>query len=226
MNHFASLRTALRALGKNKLRSGLAMIGIIIAVAAVVAVVAIGQGAQQKVAEQMASLGSNLLMITPGSTSQKGAAGGSGSNNTLIKDDGVAIEKELSSTVAAVAPVNRAGAQVISGDANWFTQVMGTTAAYLEVRQWPLAEGEAFGREEDVSAAKVCILGKTVVEKLFGDVSPIGAQIRVRAVPCKVIGVLSMKGQGSWGQDQDDIILMPWTTLVRRVQGGTNESVN
>jgi len=219
MNIFAALRTALRALRKNKLRSFLAALGIVIAVAAVIATVAIGEGAKAKVADQMASLGSNLLMILPGSVMQHGAATGAGATQNLTRDDAAAIEKELGGPVAAVAPINRTGAQIIYGDANWFTQVVGTTPGYLAVRGWPLADGEAFGREEDAAAAKVCLIGQTVKDKLFGDSPAVGEQIRVRHVPCKVVGVLSAKGQSSWGQDQDDVVLMPWTTLVRRVQG-------
>jgi len=222
---FASLRTALRALRKNKLRSLLAMLGIVIAVAAVVAVVAIGEGAKAKVAAQMASLGSNLLIVVPGSMNSRGVNTGAGATQNLTRDDGTAIEKEISGSIAALAPINRASAQIIYGDANWSTSVQGTTSAYLTVRQWPLESGETFSREEEAAAAKVCILGKTVVEKLFGANSPLGEQIRVRAVPCKVVGVLSAKGQGSWGQDQDDIILMPWATLVHRLQGSQSDAV-
>jgi putative ABC transport system permease protein len=225
MNVLASLRTALRALRKNKLRSFLAMLGIVIAVAAVIATVAIGQGAQAKVADQMASLGSNLLMILPGSISQHGAATGAGATQNLTRDDAAAIEKELGSVVAAVAPMNRAGAQVVYSDANWFTQVVGTTAGYLDVRNWSVASGEMFGREEDAAAAKVCLLGETVKEKLFGDAPAVGEQIRVKHVPCKVVGVLTAKGQSSWGQDQDDVIIMPWTTLQRRINGIQSDAV-
>ena len=225
MSVLPSLRTALRALRRNKLRSALAMLGIIIAVAAVVATVALGQGARAKVAQQMASLGSNLLMVVPGSMNTRGAATGAGATQTLVLDDARAIERELSQVVTAVAPVNRAGAQIVYGDANWFTQVMGSTASYLTVRQWPLAAGEAFGREEEAAGAKVCLIGATVKEKLFGDSSALGEQIRVKHVPCKVVGVLAAKGQGSWGQDQDDVIVMPWSTLVRRIQGSQSDVV-
>src|SRR5437879_6785198 len=219
MNVLAATRTALHALRKNKLRSFLAALGIVIAVAAVVATVAIGQGAQAKVAAQMASLGSNMLMIQPGSMMQRGAATGAGATQNLTRDDAQAIEKELTSSVGAIAPMNRSGAQVIYGGANWFTQVIGTTPAYLEVRGWPLAAGELFGREGDAAAATACLLGQTVVDKLFGDQPALGEQIRVKHVPGKVVGILAAKGQSSWGQDQDDIILMPWATLVGRVNG-------
>ena len=224
MNLLASLRTALRALRKNKLRSLLAMLGIVIAVAAVVATVAIGQGAQAQVAQQMASLGSNLLMIVPGAMTSKGASSGAGATQNLTREDGNSIEREVRA-VAAVAPVNRAGAQVVYGDANWSTQILGSTAAWLEVRQWPLSKGAPFGREEDAAAAKVCILGQTVVDQLFGEQDPLGEQIRVRHLPCKVIGVLAAKGQGAMGQDQDDVVLMPWTTVVRKLQGSAADTV-
>jgi putative ABC transport system permease protein len=225
VNVVAATRTALRALRKNKLRSFLAALGIVIAVAAVVATVAIGQGAQAKVAAQMASLGSNLLMVLPGSISQHGAATGTGATQNLTRDDAQAIERDLSATVGAVAPMNRTGAQVVYGGANWFTQVVGTTPAYLEARSWPLSAGEMFGREEDAAAAKVCILGQTVVDKLFGEQPALGEQIRVKHVPCKVVGILVAKGQSGWGQDQDDVILMPWSTLVRRINGSQSDAV-
>jgi putative ABC transport system permease protein len=226
MNAAASLRTALRALRKNKLRSLLAMLGIVIAVAAVMATVSIGQGAQAKVARQMESLGSNLLMVLPGSIAMHGVATGSGATQNLTRDDATAIERELASSVAAVAPISRTSAQIVYGDQNWFTQIQGTTAAYLQVRAWPLAQGEAFGREEDASAAKVCILGQTVVKKLFVAGAPVlGEQIRVKHVPCKVVGVLGTKGQSFGGSDQDDVIVMPWSTVVRRLIGSPSDAV-
>ncbi len=226
MTLVAALWTALRALAKNKLRSFLAILGIIIAVAAVVATVSIGQGAQAKVARQMASLGSNLLIVLPGSMNQHGTATGTGAAQTLTREDARAIESELVSSVAAVAPVNRTSAQVVHGDQNWFTQVQGTTPAYLEIRSWTMAAGEAFGPEDDGAATKVCLLGKTVAEKLFTPGTPIiGEQIRVKHVPCTVKGVLSAKGQSSFGQDQDDLIVMPWSTLVRRIVGSQADAV-
>jgi putative ABC transport system permease protein len=225
VNVLSSLRTAVRALRRNKLRSFLAALGIVIAVAAVVATVALGSGAQAKVASQMAALGSNMLMIRSGSLQRGGVASGAGAVQTLTFDDAVAIERELGDTVEAAAPVNRTNAQVIHADQNWATQIMGTTASYFTVRDWPLAEGEAFGREEVASGAKVCLLGATVAEKLFGHASPLGAQVRVRHVPCTVAGVLSRKGEGAFGQDQDDVVLMPWTTLVRRLLGTQSDAV-
>jgi putative ABC transport system permease protein len=220
-----ALRTAARALRRNALRSALAVLGIVIAVAAVVATVALGEGAKAKVATQMASIGANLLMIVPGSLQRGGVASGAGAIQTLTLEDGVAIERELGDLVEAIAPVNRTSAQVIHGDQNWSTQVFGTTPAYLQVRQWSLGEGDAFGREEVAGGAKVCVLGATVAQKLFGEASPIGAQIRVRHLPCRVVGVLAPKGQGAFGQDQDDAIVMPWTTVVRRLLGSQSDTV-
>src|SRR5438105_5058927 len=202
------------------------MLGIVIAVAAVMATVSIGQGAQAKVAEQMESLGANLLMVLPGSIAMHGVATGSGATQNLTRDDATAIERDLTASVAALAPINRTGAQVVYGDQNWFTQVQGTTAGYLAVRGWALAQGEPFGREEDAAAAKVCILGKTVVDKLFVPGAPVvGEQIRVKHVPCKVVAVLASKGQSSWGQDQDDVVLVPWSTAVRRLIGTQSDAV-
>jgi putative ABC transport system permease protein len=225
VNVLASLRTALRALRRNPLRSTLAALGIVIAVAAVVSTVAIGEGAKAKVANQMASIGANLLMIVPGSMQRAGVASGAGAVQTLTMEDARSVERELPEAVEAVAPVNRASAQVVYGDQNWSTSIMGTTPGFLQVRQWPIAQGEVFGREEVASGAKVCLLGQTVVEKLFGEASPIGAQIRVRHLTCKVIGVLAMKGQGAFGQDHDDTVVMPWTTVVRRLNGTQSDAI-
>jgi putative ABC transport system permease protein len=225
VNLLASVRTALRAVRRNTLRSALAATGIVIAVAAVVATVALGAGAQAKVAREMATLGANLLTISPGAVSSRGASSGAGATQTLTLEDGRAIEKELAAQVAGVAPLNKTGAQVVYGDANWFTQVMGSTAAYLTVRDWPLSAGEPFGREEEAAGAKVCLIGETVRERLFGEGLAVGEQIRVKHIPCKVIGVLGPKGQGSNGQDQDDLVLMPWTTLARRIQGQQGDVV-
>jgi putative ABC transport system permease protein len=225
VNALASVRTALVAVRRNKLRSALAALGIIIAVAAVVATVALGEGAKAKVAQQMASLGSNMLTITPGATSTKGVSSGTGATQTLSLEDGRAIEKDLAHLVVAAAPLNKIGAQVVYGDVNWFTQIVGTTPGYLEVRDWPLSAGEPFGRDEALAGAKVCLLGQSVKEKLFGDAPAVGEQIRVKHIPCKVVGVLAAKGQGSTGQDQDDIVIVPWATLARRIQGSQGDTV-
>jgi putative ABC transport system permease protein len=225
VNVLSSVRTALVAVRRNKLRSALAALGIIIAVAAVVATVALGEGAKAKVAQQMASLGSNMLTISPGAMSSRGVSTGTGATQTLTLEDARAIERDLAHLVVAVAPLNKSGAQVVYGDQNWFTQIVGTSAGYLQVRDWPLSAGDAFGREEAMTGAKVCLLGQSVKEKLFGDANAVGEQIRVKHITCKVTGVLAAKGQGSNGQDQDDIVVMPWATLARRIQGGQGEVV-
>ena len=217
MNFWQAVRTAWRALRKNALRSFLATLGIMIAVAAVVGTVALGQGARAKVAAQMASLGTNLLYVSPGASNSRGVSSGAGTGHTLTMDDGLAIERELDYLVAAVAPITRGNAQLVYRDVNWSTMVVGTTAAYLQVRSSTISEGEFFTREEDAMGAKVCVLGATVVDKLFGEASPVGAQIRVKHMTCRVVGVLGKKGQGGWGQDQDDVLLMPWTTVTRRL---------
>jgi putative ABC transport system permease protein len=223
MNVAASARTAIRAVRRNKLRSGLAVVGIVIAVAAVVATVALGAGAKVKVAQEMASLGLNMLTVSPGAVSSHGTSSGAGGAQTLTLDDAQAIERELGSVVAAVAPLNKGGAQVIAGANNWFAPVFGTVPAYLSIRDWPLSMGQPFGDEDVTTGAKVCLLGQTVRERLFGDASPLGAEIRVQRMPCRVVGVLSPKGAGNGQQDQDDVVIMPWTTLVRRVQGAQGQ---
>lgn len=217
MSFWQAVRTAWRALLKNALRSFLATLGIMIAVAAVVGTVALGQGARAKVAQQMASLGTNLLSVSPGAGNMRGVSSAAGTGHTLTIDDGLAIERELDHLVAAMAPITRGNAQLVYRDVNWSSMVIGTTPAYLQVRASTIAEGEFFTREEDAMGAKVCVLGATVVDKLFGEASPIGAQIRVKHMTCRVVGVLGKKGQGGWGQDQDDVVLMPWTTVTRRL---------
>jgi len=211
MNALASLRTALRALTKNKLRSMLAMLGIVIAVSAVVATVAIGQGAQAKVAQQMG---------------KGGVATGTGAQQSLTRDDATAIEREVSDSVSAVSPVSRTSGQVLYGGQNWFTSIQGVSPSYLDIRNAALAEGQSFTREQDAAAAKVAIIGKTVADKLFPNGAQIvGEQIRVKQEPVTVIGVLAPKGQSAYGQDQDDVILMPWTTVVRRLIGSQSDTV-
>jgi putative ABC transport system permease protein len=208
--------SAFRALQRNKMRSFLTMLGIIIGVAAVIAMLAIGQGAQTSVKDQIAALGSNVLIVFPGSQQQGGIRGGAGTMTTLTEEDAMAIAKECPA-VAYVSPGARAGGQVIAGDMNWATSIEGGSADYLNIRQWSLADGEFFTDAEVKIAAKVCILGKTVVDNLFPDTSPIDQTIRIRNVPFKVIGVLSKKGQNAMGQDQDDIIIAPYTTVQKRL---------
>jgi len=216
----ALFRIALRALAVNKLRSGLTMLGIIIGVAAVIVMVAVGAGAQARVEEQIRALGSNLLLILSGARTQGGVRLAVGSSYTLSEDDALGINRELREATAA--PALRGGAQVIWGNSNWSTQIYGTTPEYLAVREWRLASGRIFEPAEMSGAGKVCILGQTVVRELFGGDDPVGQVVRIKRVPFTVIGVLENKGQSMMGSDQDDIILVPIATARSRVLGAAN----
>ena len=210
------LLSAFRALQRNKMRSFLTMLGIIIGVAAVIAMLAIGQGAEFSVEQQISALGTNVLIILPGSQNTGGIRIGAGSNTTLTEDDCLAIQRECPA-VALLSPGTRAGGQVIAGNLNWATSIEGTGADYLEIRKWGIEYGDFYTDQDIKAAAKVCVLGQTVANALFPDASPVGQTIRIRNVPCRVLGVLTRKGQNALGQDQDDIILAPWTTVKRRL---------
>jgi putative ABC transport system permease protein len=210
------LVSAFRALRRNKMRSFLTMLGIIIGVAAVIAMLAIGQGAEYSVQQQINALGTNVLIILPGSQTTGGLHVGAGSMTTLTEEDAAAIAQECSA-VALVSPGARSGGQVIAGNLNWATGIEGTGTDYLEIRKWNVEYGEYFTDQDVKGASKVCVLGKTVADNLFPDSSPVGQNVRIRNVPFKVIGVLSKKGQNAMGQDQDDIILAPYTTVLRRL---------
>jgi putative ABC transport system permease protein len=220
MNLLGLLRVAMRALAVNKLRSALTMLGIIIGVAAVIVMIAVGGGAQARVEEQIRSLGSNLLLIISGSTTSGGVRMGFGSNLTISEDDAAAITREIPDAMAA--PALRGTAQLVWGNQNWSTVIFGVTPEYLEVRQWTLAEGGAFDASDIAGATKVCLIGQTVARQLFGGGNPLGQQIRIRRVPFTVIGVLEGKGQSMMGADQDDLVLMPISTARKRVLGATN----
>jgi len=215
---FASLRIALRALMVNKMRSALTMLGIIIGVGAVIAMIAVGSGAKQRIAEQIASMGANILIVLSGSSTSGGLRHGAGTVPTLTVDDAKAILSEIPS-VRHVAPQISGVAQVIYGSQNWSTVIYGTTPEILQVREWQLNLGRAFTQPDVDGATKVCLLGKTVAENLFGGIDPIGQIVRIKKVPFTVIGVLAPKGQSSWGTDQDDIIFVPLTTAQKRLFG-------
>jgi putative ABC transport system permease protein len=219
MTWLASVRIALRALRVNKLRSMLTMLGIIIGVAAVIVMIAIGAGAQARVEEQIKSLGSNLIIVLPGSVTSGGVRMGAGSRSSLTEDDGYAIQREVAS-VQAAAPTLRGTGQVVAGNNNWSTVFYGVTPEYFEVRNWSIAYGRGFEPADLSGSAKVVLLGETVARNLFGDVDPVGQVVRVRKVPMQVIGVLERKGQSLGGQDQDDVMLMPISTARNRVLGG------
>jgi putative ABC transport system permease protein len=210
------LLSAFRALRRNKMRSFLTMLGIIIGVGAVIAMLAIGQGAEYSVEQQINALGTNVLIILPGSQQTGGLRFGAGTMTTLTEDDAAAVQKECPA-VSLVSPGTRSGGQVIAGNQNWATSIEGTGTDYLEIRKWSVEYGEFYTDQDVKSASKVCILGRTVADNLFPDSSPVGQNIRIRNVPFKVLGVLSKKGQNAMGQDQDDIILAPYTTVKRRL---------
>ena len=220
MSTLALLRNALRALAINKLRSALTMLGIVIGVAAVIVMLAVGAGAQARVEEQIRALGSNLLLVMSGATTAGGVRLGFGSNFTLSEDDAAAINREIPEALAA--PALRGSAQIIWGNANWSTQIFGVTPEYLEARQWPLAAGRIFEPAEMSGAGKVCLIGATVARQLFGSSDPLDQVIRIKRVPFTVIGVLEVKGQSLMGTDQDDLVLMPITTARTRVLGSAN----
>jgi len=224
MNFMALLRIALRALAVNKLRSALTMLGIVIGVGAVIVMIAVGAGAQARVEEQIRALGSNLLLVMPGSTTAGGVRMGFGSGSTLTEDDVVAINREIPEALAA--PALRGSAQVIWGNSNWSTQVFGVTPEYLDVRQWALASGRTFEAGEMAGAAKVCLIGATVAKQLFGGADPLDQSIRIKRIPFTVIGVLDVKGQSMMGTDQDDLILVPIKTARSRVLGTASAARN
>ena len=214
-----ALRAAARALARNKLRSILTMLGIFIGVAALIAMVAVGQGANEAVEEQIASLGTNLLVVMPGATTANGVRAGFGSVSTLTVGDADAIIKD-DWPVARVSYLDRQLAQVEYNRQNWSTNIQGVTPSYLPIRNWTVAEGRPLSEEDERSAARVCLLGQTVVTNLFGEhTDPVGANIRVKSVDMQVIGVLEAKGQSGWGQDQDDVVLIPFSTAERKVLG-------
>ncbi len=214
----STFKISIRALRVNKMRSALTMLGIIIGVGAVIAMVAVGTGASQKISEQISSMGSNLLIILPGSTTSGGVRMGAGTQPTLSMGDSDAILKECPA-VQDVAPIQSGVAQIVYGHLNWSTGVVGTTPGMLNVRDWELAAGRAFTPQDVKSATKVALLGQTVVDNLFGDQNPVGQTIRIKNVPFTVIGVLSPKGQSAQGQDQDDTILIPVTTAQKKLFG-------
>ena len=213
-----NLSIAMRALRVNKMRSILTMLGIVIGVAAVIAMIAIGGGAQQRLQEQIASLGSNLLIVVPGSIIQSGARLGAGNAQTLTEQDARAITTEIPD-VAFAAPLTRSNAQVVFGNTNWATNINGVYNDYFDVREWNLAEGRFFDQGEITRFGKVAILGKTVSSQLFGEDNPVGQVVRIRGIPFEIIGLMESKGQSSQGQDQDDVIFVPLTTGRNRLFG-------
>jgi ABC-type antimicrobial peptide transport system permease subunit len=224
---YPTLKTALKALQRNVMRSALTALGIIIGVAAVIAMQNIGQGSSSAVQQTIKSMGANNLLIMPGTASSGGVSFGSGSIITLTPDDTDAIAKECPA-ISAVAPIVRARCQVVYANRNWVPMyIYGTTPSFLDVRDWQeLDEGEVFSDRDVRNGSKVCLLGQTLVRELFGDESPLNKEVRVQNVSFKVIGVLSRKGANMMGMDQDDILLAPWSTIKYRVAGTSASTVN
>ncbi|HEX6212167.1 MAG TPA: ABC transporter permease [Methylomirabilota bacterium] len=211
-------RSAARALRVNKLRSALTVLGIVIGVGAVIAMVAVGSGAQARLDEQIRSLGSNLMLVVAGSATTRGVRSGGGSNVTLTEDDALALQREIPAVQAAAATWGR-NMHVVHGNLNWGTLVQGATPEWLEVKDWPLVEGRPITGEDHRTAAKVALVGQTAALNLFGDVSPLGLTLRINRVPFTVIGVLDRKGQNTWGHDQDDTVMVPLSTARRKLFG-------
>jgi putative ABC transport system permease protein len=220
MNLKTLLRVAWEAIARNRVRSLLTMLGMIIGVAAVVITISIGVGARVAVTAQITGLGSNLIIVIPGSVNLNGVRTGTGAASTLTPDDGLAIAKLPH--VAAVSPLAGIHAQVVAGSNNWYTSIAGAAPTYTYIRMWHMASGVFFTDADDASSAKVCVLGQTVVENLFPDgESPLGKTVLIRNVPFTVIGTLARRGQSASGQDQDDTIIVPYTAAMQRLTGNT-----
>ena len=218
MKQHTLFKEASQSIRKNKMRTLLTMLGIVIGVAAVIIMVAIGNGAQQKIQDQISGLGTNLIIVMPGATQQGGVSQGAGTFNRLTVDDAERIKKEAT-LLSAVSPVVSTHAQVIGGQGNWRTSVNGVSTDYLTIRDWSVSSGDFFADADVTGSRKVAVLGNTVAQNLFPDQDPVGAQIQIGHVPFTVIVVLAPKGQTAGGQDQDDVVLMPYTTAQNRLSG-------
>jgi len=213
-----SLRIALKALRVNKMRSFLTMLGIIIGIAAVIAMMAVGSGASYVISQQIASVGSNILLVLPGSITSGGLRTGSGGVQTLTSDDSKAIQAECPS-VELASPSTRGSGQIVYSNQNWSTQLLGTTPEFFEIREWPVSAGRHMTTSDADSAAKVCLLGQTVAQNLFGAEDPVGKMVRIRKVPFIVVGLMERKGQSPQGTDQDDIVFVPFRTAKTKLLG-------
>jgi putative ABC transport system permease protein len=219
----ATLRMALRALRRNKLRSTLTALGIIIGVGAVIAMVSIGNGAKSQVESQIASLGQNVVLIFAGNWSSSGVKSGWGGAGTLTVDDALAIAREVPGVVG-VSPEVRDHQQILAEGQNWYTTILGEGDEYLDIREWPLQDGAMFTDQDVRGTTKVCVIGKTIVTQLFPNEDPVGKTLRIRDIPFKVLGVLTPKGLSVMGTDQDDVVIIPYTSEMKRVSRRTNLS--
>ena len=221
MDFISTLRLAMRALARNKMRSGLTMLGIIIGVAAVIAMVGIGNGADKQIQDQIAAMGSNMLFVGSGSVNRGGMRMGSGATKTLVYEDMLAIQRECPA-VAAAAPGTQTTAQIVFGNDNWGTRAVGTEPQYFDIRNWAVTAGTTFDQAQVEQTANVVVIGETVRKNLFGATDPIGQTVRIRNLPFKVIGVLASKGTSAgMGDDQDDQVFVPLTTLQKKITGDT-----
>lgn len=219
MDIVAIIRIAMRALARNKMRSTLTMLGIIIGVGAVIAMVSVGQGAQAQAQQQISAMGSNMLFVGSGSVNRGGMRLGFGATKTLVYDDMLAIKRDCPS-VKDAAPGSTSTAQIVFGNDNWSTRVNGTEPQYFDIRTWPFAEGSSFTQEDVTLASNVAVIGETVRKNLFGPTEAVGETVRINSLPFRVIGVLSSKGtSAAMGDDQDDVIFVPITTLQKKITG-------
>ena len=221
MKLFATLRVAARALRRNKMRTILTMLGMIIGVGAVIAMVSIGNGAKAQVEAQIASLGQNIILIFSGSFTRGGVRSGWNNAGTLTVEDAIDIEREVPE-VTLMSPELRSGTQIAAGNENWSTSILGESQDYLDIRQWPLAEGAMFTEMDVRSASKVAVIGQTIATQLFPDANPVGQVMRIKNVPFIVVGVLVPKGLSVQGQDQDDIVVVPYTSSMKRLFKASN----
>jgi putative ABC transport system permease protein len=225
MKPLDAILSALDALRLHKLRSALTMLGIIIGVAAVIAMVAVGGGAREQVVAQIRSLGANLLLVTPGNITQGGVRLGAGAASTLTDDDAAAITREVPVAQVAAPYMRGSNVQIVAGGMNWATLVFAVDLGWFEAREWDIDRGRLFEPDEISRGAQVALIGETVTKNLFADVDPVGETLRVRNVPFRVIGVMKKKGQSTWGQDQDDVLIVPLSTGRQRVLG-RNQAVS
>jgi putative ABC transport system permease protein len=226
MNGMMIFKVALRALLRNKVRSILTALGIIVGIAAVIAVVAIGEGASTSMKAQISSMGDNMLIVFGGSMKKGGVHGGHGGYQTLMSEDGEAMRRDYPELIKAYSPLVRSGGQAIFQENNWSTQIQGVTPEYVTVRKWDVSSGVFFTDADLRAGARVCVVGQTIVDNLFDGQDPIGETFRIRNIPFRVLGVMTKKGTTSMGQDQDDIIIMPLTTVKRVLKRGSFNNVD